>query len=139
MVSFKAVIGKTPLSDIDISIQHSIEELIKRVNVVLLAYGKPVIVTSGFRSMHDHLRIYSEINSKRRKQNLPELKIPLSSKHLSGHAVDIADPGLVLTKWLKGPGDKLLASNGLYCEDGNSNWVHFQDAAPKSGSRWFLP
>ena len=133
MISFKELIGHYNVSDIDLTTQHNLEELLVKVNKIREAWGKPMTVTSGLRTMTDHLRIYSE------KGITDKSKIPMQSKHLYGMAVDISDPNLELTAWLKGDGDKVLEDAGLWCEEGNSNWVHFQSVPPKSGNRWFLP
>ena len=60
------------------------------------------------------------------------------SKHKQGHAVDVYDPGDKLDSWLT---DEILAEHGLWREspDATPNWVHLQDAPPKSGKRTFLP
>lgn len=139
MITFKEILGKTPISEVDIAYQHNIEELVKRINVIRAAWGKPMLVTSGFRSMHDHKRIYSELNAKRRSQNLPELKIPMSSKHLYGEAVDISDPDGSLHDWCKA-NESLLEEVGLWCEEKDSQArVHFQIEPPNSGKRFFYP
>lgn len=110
--------------DIPAEYAANLKNLLPKVNKIRSTYGKPMTVTSGIRTSADQARI----NPKAPK-----------SKHLTGNAVDIYDPKLELTKWLKGPGSKILEEAGLYCEEGNANWVHFQDIAPKSGRRWFLP
>lgn len=90
-------------------------------------------VTSGLRTMEDHLRIYRE------KGITDPAKIPMKSKHLIGAAVDIYDPGLEITKWLKEDESAKLIAAELWCEEGNKNWVHFQIYSPASGHRWFYP
>src|ERR1035437_5836880 len=71
----------------------NIDDLVTKVNAVLSAWGKPVVVTSGFRSIADHTRIYAA-----KGISTP----PMTSKHLTGQAVDVYDPDLSLTSWLKG-------------------------------------
>lgn len=60
------------------------------------------------------------------------------SKHKTGHAVDIYDPGDELDAWLN---DGLLKQFGLWREhpDATPNWVHLQDLPPNSGKRTFVP
>jgi uncharacterized protein YcbK (DUF882 family) len=103
------------------------DNLLVAVNKVRLAWGKPMIVTSGVRSLEDQMRIN------------PKAK---ASKHLLGAAVDISDPQLELTAWLKA-NPQVLEDAGLWCEDGNTNWVHFQCLQFGSWSpgklRWFKP
>ena len=133
MISFLEMIGDTNIADIPIKHQQNIEALLKKVNVLRVAWNKPMIVTSGYRTLQDHLRIYSQ------KGIFDKSKIPMLSQHLSGSAIDISDPDLALTKWLKEDNSKRLEDLGLYAEEGNKNWVHCQMDPPKSGKRWFLP
>lgn len=95
------------------------------INKVRSAYGKPMRVTSGVRSMADQLRI----NPKAPK-----------SKHLLGLACDISDKDSKLWNWCMVNLD-LLEDAGLYLEAKSATpmWVHFQAAPPRSGKRVFLP
>ena len=97
-----------------------------------------MIVTSGYRSMQEHKRIYSEIAAKK-GIDFFKMKIPLGSKHLSGQAVDISDPDGSLHKFCKNH-EWMLEDVGLWCEekDGEKR-VHFQTIAPNSGKRFFYP
>ncbi len=116
------------------------QDLLDKINKVRTAWNKPMTVTSGIRTLADHLRIYAQ------KGITDQSKIPMKSKHLenmtSAAAVDIADPGLVITQWLKDNPD-ILEDADLYCEDGNSNWIHFQNkpfgSYKAGGTRWFKP
>lgn len=134
MITMKELIKDTPISDISLDIQHNLEELLVRINKIRTAYGKPMTVTSGFRSMYDHKRIYAA------KGIFDEKKIPMKSKHLFGKAVDISDPKKELQKWCLA-NIKLLEEIGLWLEDFSAtpNWVHFQIEPPKSGKRMFMP
>jgi hypothetical protein len=127
--------GKSP-DDLDPQKLEQCKDLLARVNKVRLAYNQAMTVTSGVRTWADHLRIYAA------KGVIDLAKIPKHSHHLEtvtdSAAVDIADPGLKITAWLKANPD-ILEDAGLYCEEGNSDWVHFQNIAPLSGNRWFLP
>jgi hypothetical protein len=139
MISYKEILCGHSLADVEIRIQHNLEELLGRMNLIRTAYGKPMIVTSGFRSKQDHLRIYSEINAKRVKAGLPELNAPMGSRHLSGQAVDILDRDGSLHQWCKDNED-LLVRIGLWCEEKDSTpRVHFQTVPPASGKRFFHP
>lgn len=117
--------------------QANLDILLVRVNKVRARWGKPMTVTSGLRTMEDHLRIYRE---KAEAAGVPfnESKVPMSSKHLKGEAADISDPDLSITAWLKAD-SSILEDAELWCEDGNADWVHFQILAPGSGNRWFKP
>ena len=114
-ISFKELLHGHTVIDLTIAQQHNLEELQKRVNVIREAWGKPMIVTSGFRTYQDQMRI----NPKAKK-----------SAHMEGKAVDFKDDGS-LYKFLKEDyeknGDKsLLVVNGLYMEAGTKGWVHLQ-------------
>lgn len=108
--------------------------LLERINKVRAAYGKPMSVSSGVRSMADHLRIYKE------KGITDQSKIPMKSRHLLGAAVDIRDPDLKLAEWVKA-NEKVLEEAELWCEslDATKGWVHFQIFPPASGKRFFNP
>jgi uncharacterized protein YcbK (DUF882 family) len=133
MISMEELLNKKyKLEDQSLEIQGNLKTLLVRVNKIRVLWGKPMTVTSGLRTMEDHLRIYKA------KGITDVSKIPMKSKHLYGQAVDISDPVLALTAWLKK--DKtILEKAELWCEEGNKNWVHFQIVPPKSGVRWFLP
>lgn len=116
--------------------ENNLVDLQARINIVRKAYGKPMFVTSGFRSKEDHKRIYME---KAKKAGQTSVRIPMGSKHLSGQAVDIADPSGELYRWCKA-NEAVLIDAGLYCEEDTSvPRVHFQSVPPASKKRWFLP
>jgi hypothetical protein len=116
------------------------EDLLVKVNIIRAKWNQPMTATSGVRTLADHLRIYAA------KGITDKSKIPMKSKHLEttadAAAVDIADPGLKITAWLKANPD-ILENAGLWCEDGNKNWVHFQNqpfgSYKAGGTRWFIP
>lgn len=108
--------------------------LLERIGRVRSAYGRPMTVTSGLRTMADHLRIYAQ------KGITDKTKIPMKSLHLKGAAVDISDPKQELQKWCK-DNEALLEQVGLWMEafSATPNWCHFQILPPGSGRRWFNP
>jgi hypothetical protein len=116
------------------SIQENLNILFEKINVVRTAWGKPMIVTSGLRTMEHHLKIYAG------KGITDPKKIPMKSKHLFGQAVDISDPNRELQDWCK-QNISLLESTGLWMEDFSvtKNWCHFQIVPPRSGNRFFMP
>lgn len=126
--------NKYKLEDQSDEIQKNLQDLLEKVNKVRSLYGKPMNVTSGLRSIEDHLRIYAA------KGITDESKIPMKSRHLSGQAVDVSDPHQQLQKWCLANVDK-LEEIGLWCEsfDATVNWVHLQIVPPKSGNRFFKP
>lgn len=130
MITVQDLIKGRSLTSINPDIQHNLNVLVNKVNQLLAAWGKPVIVTSGYRTIEDHKRIYAAKGI---------TNIPMRSKHLTGEAVDISDPGFKLTKWCK-INNILLVKCGLYCEDDQScARLHIQSVPPGSGRRWFKP
>jgi uncharacterized protein YcbK (DUF882 family) len=132
-------------ADQDLKVQDMLMDLLPRINWLMQQPGNPVsnwTVTSGLRTIDDHLRIYKDKATKHQKpfENgvFDQSKVPMKSRHLYGRAADISDPGLKITAWLK-VNESLLEQAGLWCEEGNTNWVHFQNEPPASGKRWFLP
>ena len=132
MISMQELLGNYTLSDQTQEIQDNLATLLIRVNNIRIVWAKPMIVTSGLRTMADHLRIYAA------KGITDPAKIPMKSRHLIGAAVDISDPQLELTTWLKAD-EAYLNDAQLWCEEGNKNWCHFQVFPPASKNRWFLP
>lgn len=141
MISMKELLPNSiRLEDLEPATQANLRILLAKLNVIRAAYAKPMTVTSGLRSMKHHKQVYADINATRKKQGLPELVVPMGSKHLIGAAADIYDPKGELQQWcLKNV--KLLEEQGLYCEDfaHTRNWVHFQHIPPRSLNRFFNP
>ena len=107
--------------------------LLMKINKVRTAWGKPMTITSGLRSLSDHLRIYAEMGI------TDENKIPMKSKHLSFEAVDISDPDGSLMAWCLA-NQHILEDAGLWCEEkDDKKRVHFQIVPPRSGRRFFKP
>src|SRR5229473_5359991 len=123
MLVMQELLGKYKLEDQTDEIQANLKLLLDRVSIIRAAWGKPMIVTSGLRTMEDHLRIYAA------KGITDPAKIPIQSRHLTGRAVDINDPDLLLTAWLK-ESPRFLECAQLWCEEGNKNWCHFQTVPP---------
>lgn len=120
------------LSDVQ---RRNVVVLHERINIVRKKYGKPMLVTSGVRSIEDHKRIYMEIA---KRKGISNPRIPMGSQHLKGAAVDISDPKGELYAWCKA-NESVLIEAKLWCEEGTRGWVHFQIVPPASGKRWFLP
>lgn len=133
MITYNELLHGHVINDLSIKQQQNLEDLLKAINIIRLAWAQPMTVTSGFRSEQDQRRIYAT------KGKVGD-KVPMGSAHLQGLAVDIADPGGKLKEWLTtGAGAAVLVDAGLYCESGTVGWVHFQYRIPPSGHRWFVP
>ena len=123
----------------DLPKEH-LDNLVKlhdKINKLRDAYGKPLRVTSGYRSLEKHLAIYAA------KGITDKKKIPMQSRHLSGLAVDLApvkEPVSDLQKFIKN-NIALMQEIGLWFEDFSktSTWVHAQIVPPKSGKIFFMP
>lgn len=129
------------------------QDLLQRVNIIRARYNKPMTSTSGIRTWAEHVRIYKEVAAKKQHPFpdgiFDESKIPKASKHLETitdcAAVDIADPGQLLKKWLKDTdeGRKALEDANLWCEDDDVQRLHFQNkpfgSYKPGGTRWFKP
>ena len=136
MISMDELLKGTKLSDVPKLHQENLKTLLLRINLVRKVFAKPMTVTSGYRSMADHLRIYKE------KGITDTTMIPMASKHLSGCAVDIHDPDMVLYKWCKA-NEVFLTQVGLWLEYKQGPWIHFQSKPFGSyklgGTIWFNP
>lgn len=113
---------------------ENLEDLLVKINRLRVTYGKPLKVTSGYRSIEDHLRIYKE------KGITDKTKIPMQSNHLKGLAVDLVpltEPIEKLHAWIL----HNYADKDLWFEDFSisKNWLHAQIIPPKSGSKFFKP
>lgn len=118
--------------------QKNLEMLLERINKVRYAWNKPMRVTSGYRSMADHIRIYKALAAQR---GVPydESRVPMASKHLACAAVDISDPDGKLYEWAQA-NVPLMEEIQLWMEEKDDQArVHFQIYPPKSGKRFFKP
>jgi LAS superfamily LD-carboxypeptidase LdcB len=121
MISMQELLKDAKFEDQEQSIQDNLTLLLERMNKVREAYGKSMVVTSGLRTMADHLRIYAA------KGITDKSKIPMHSKHLVGLAVDIADSDGSLNQWCK-DNVELLRDIGIWLENRQGGWQHFQVA-----------
>lgn len=132
-ISLKEIIKTADFSGLPKDTQDNLMTLLERINKIRTTWGKAMTVTSGLRTMEQHLAIYAK------KGITDKTKIPMKSQHLKGAAVDIA-ASEEFKKWIKN-NVKLLETVSLWCEDLDStpNWIHFQIYPPKSGNRFFKP
>lgn len=138
LIKESEILRKTKKEDMPKEHQDNLEVLLERINKVRYAWGRPMIVTSGYRSMKDQIRIYKALAVQR---NVPydESKVPMGSKHLSCAAVDISDKDGKLYEWVQA-NEKLMEEIGLWMEAKDDQArVHFQIFPPRSGNRFFNP
>lgn len=101
------------------------EHLYLAINKLRELYGKPMIITSGVRTIEDQKRINPRA---------------MGSAHTKAAACDIADPDGALDRWCL-DNLPLLTECGLYLEDPSMTprWTHLQVLPPRSGNRVFVP
>ena len=134
MLSLSELLKGKALNSLPKEHQDNLAVLLEKINKIRIAYNKLMTVTSGYRSLQEHLDIY------KRKGITDQNRIPMKSAHLVGLACDIADYDGSLKKWLS-QNISILEENGLYCEDFSYTklWVHIQYRKPISGKRFFIP
>lgn len=120
--------------------QFNLLLLLQKINYLGILYGKPKRVTSGYRSLSQHEKIYEAKNKERVSKGLEPIAVPMNSWHLYGAAVDIEDSDGDLKKWCL-ENLHILEELGLYSESFSSTpgWQHFQLMPPASGKRFFEP
>lgn len=101
------------------------QTLLDRVNQLLRYYDRPVSVRSGWRPP---------------SINACTAGASLTSHHMTGKAVDIADPHQELAHWCL-ENLSVLERQQLWMEDHHSTptWCHLQSVPPRSGNRVFRP
>ena len=101
---------------------ENLMDLYEKINLVRKEWGKPMIVTAGYRSV-EH-----------------ELKQGRSGKsdHCKCQAIDIYDPDKSLALWCK-THQEFISSIPLWVEDTSytKNWVHFTTV--KKSKLFFIP
>lgn len=100
---------------------------VQLANALLARFGQGRKVNSGWRP--------PEVNEK-----TPGAAV--MSKHMTGQAIDLADPEGDLDEWLMTQdGQSALAEIGLWQEHpaATKGWCHVQTVPPRSGRRTFYP
>ncbi len=139
MIKIEEILKGAKLSDQDATIQGNLAILLERLNKVRTAWGKPMNITSGLRTMAHHIEIYKDLAKQRGKEfNMDQ--VPMKSRHLIGAAADVADDDArSLYAWCVA-NEALLAQIGLWMEEkDDQKRVHFQIVPPLSGKRFFKP
>jgi uncharacterized protein YcbK (DUF882 family) len=116
------LMGREVAHPLDAKQEANLTALLKAVNVLRKAYGKPMHVTSGYRPA----AINAKVGGAKR------------SAHLTCEAVDFADSEGKLKDWCMANLD-LLIKAGLYMEhpDATPGWCHVQTRPTKN--RVFKP
>lgn len=113
--------GEYPLTPI---LQRNLSNLLSQLNVLRRRYGKPMIVSSGYRPG---------------KYNVQAGGAPRSA-HLTCEACDFHDPRRELRDYILA-NPEILDLCELYMEDPRRTptWVHLQTRPTPSGNRVFIP
>lgn len=126
-ITFNNLLYGHTINDVDITHQQHLEILLIRVNALQTAYGKQLVVTSGYRDAADQQRINPKATH---------------SRHLTGDAVDFKDSDGLLYVWAFA-NQNILAACGLWCELGTRGWLHCQSipfgSFKDGGTRFFAP
>lgn len=124
---FGRVLHIEPPSD---RVKENAVELLDRVNslladCVLIEAAMSPVVNSGWRPASYNATIANAAPK---------------SRHITGEAIDIADPDGELDDYLF-KNQRVLEEHGLYMENplATKGWTHLQSAAPRSGNRVFIP
>lgn len=113
----------------DAETERNAADLLDRVNALLEEIDLPEAqsphVNSGWRSPAYNAKVPNAAPR---------------SKHITGQAIDLADPEGALDDYLMERLD-LLEKHGLYLEHplSTKSWTHLQSVPPRSGNRVFYP
>jgi len=120
----EVLMGREKANPLDAGMRANLEKLMIAINLIRDLYGKPMMVSSGYRPAAANTAAGGASKS----------------CHLTCEAVDFADRDRKLTKWCLANLD-ILEQAGLYMESpvAAPTWVHLQTRPPKSGKRIFLP
>jgi len=105
-------------------LERNLQELLRRLNMFRQMYGRPMVVTSGYRPAALNKQVGGAKNS----------------AHMTCEACDFRDEKGELRRYiLQNP--TVLEVCDLYCEDFvyTPTWVHLQTRRTRSGERFFKP
>lgn len=125
MITIEEILmGRIKFDELSIDLQINLADLLKKLNKFRQLYGKPMIVTSGYRP--------SNINS--------SIGGAKKSAHLECQACDFKDTDGKLKEFILKNID-ILEQCDLYLEDPDytKGWVHLQSRKTSSGKRIFKP
>lgn len=118
------LMGREVANPLTPEMKKNLDKLLIAVNRLRAMWGKPLVVSSGYRPPAQNTAAGGA----------------KKSNHMICAAVDFRDPDQELAKWLISRLDVLEAC-GLYLEDPSKTigWIHVQVIAPGSGRRIFRP
>lgn len=105
-------------------LEGNLEKLLKALNALRQVWGKPMIISSGYRSPKRNAAVGGA----------------KKSNHMLCLAADVLDLDDALDEWCLGNLD-VLEECGLWLESPNytKGWCHLQAVPPKSSKRVFIP
>lgn len=117
--------GRAKMEDLSPELQQNLRILHERINIIRAEYGKPMVVSSGYRRQSDNDKTANAAKM---------------SNHLKCAAVDIRDTDGKFWAWCI-KNIETFEELDLYLEDKRwtPTWVHIQIFPPKSGKRVFIP
>lgn len=118
------LMGRDLLQPLNQKQEDNLANLLGCLNMLRALYGRPMIVTSGYRTTKINKAVGGKTNS----------------KHMSCQACDFDDRTGVLAAWCLQNID-LLERCELWMEDPafTPGWVHLQSVPPRSQARIFKP
>lgn len=121
----EVLMGRDKDYPLDTEQEVNLEHLLECLNKFRKAYGKPMVVSSGYRPA----AVNAKVKGAAKKSN-----------HIMCLACDFRDLDGSLDEWCLQNLD-VLEECGLYLESPlhTPNWCHLQAKAPKSGNRVFIP
>lgn len=108
-------------------IERNAEVIVRLANALLARFGQGRKVNSGWRPP---------------AVNASTPGAAMFSRHMTGEAIDLADPEGDLDEWLMSPtGQSVMGALGLWHEHpaATKGWAHVQSVPPRSGKRTFYP
>jgi uncharacterized protein YcbK (DUF882 family) len=120
----EVLMGREVSNPLTPELTRNLDNLLISLNKLRAHWGKPLVVTSGYRP--------AEFNKKAGGAK--------SSSHMTCEACDFRDSDGSLDKFLL-ENQQVLIDCGLYLEhpDATPGWCHVQTRPPKSGNRVFRP
>lgn len=118
------LMGRDLIEPLTPELEDNLLHLLGCLNMIRALYGRPMVVTSGYRPK----KINASVGGKPK------------SKHMTCQACDFDDRTGALAIWCLHNLD-MLERAGLWmeCPEYTMGWVHLQCVPPKSGKRVFLP
>jgi zinc D-Ala-D-Ala carboxypeptidase len=120
----ETLMGRMRLNPLTEEMQNNLEDLLVKVNKFREKYGKPMVISSGYRPAVEN-------------EAAGGAKL---SAHKTCQAIDFGDKDKQLKEFVK-KDPKVLEECDLYMEaaEDTPTWIHLQNRKTKSGNRIFKP